>query len=106
MKIEYDKEYLRELHLTGQCKSKKYRFPPQVVANYIKRVDTLENIDAVEDLYPFKSLGFEALSGDKKGTYSIRINDQYRLEFTLHVESEPEPMIRICLLLDISNHYR
>ena len=42
-------------------------------------------------MYPFKSLHFEALHGDKEGRFSIKANDQYRIEFTLE-ESDEEPV--------------
>ena len=44
----------------------------------------LEVLDAVTSLADLELPGFrlEALKGDRKGQYSIRINDQYRICFT------------------------
>ena len=77
MVIEYDKDYLQELYDKGKCKNKKYRFQPQVVQKYQKRIDTLISATGIEDLYVFNSLNFEALDN---GYYSIRIYYHYRLE--------------------------
>jgi SNF family Na+-dependent transporter len=58
-----------------------------------------------EDLFPFKSLHFEALHGDKEGRFSVKANDQYRVEFTLE-ESDDEPVVTICNIMELSNHYK
>ena len=52
-----------------------------------------------------KSLHFEALHGDKEGRYSIKANDQYRIEFTL-AETDEEPVVTICNIMELSNHYK
>nr|MBP6430097.1 type II toxin-antitoxin system RelE/ParE family toxin [Bacteroidales bacterium] len=85
---------------------KKHRFQPSVVKNYIKRIDILISSNRIEDLFPFHSLNYEVLSGDKKGISSIRIDNQYRLEFIVSLEGEPEPIITICTIKDITNHYK
>lgn len=57
-----------------------------------------------EELFPFKSLHFEALRGDKKGLFSIKVNNQYRLEFSLDENIEC-PVLTICNIVERSNHY-
>lgn len=105
MIIRYGKEYLQELYEKGQCNDKKHRFQPSIIAKYRKRVDILMAATCKEDLFPFKSLGFEALHGDKDGLFSIKVNMQYRLEFELD-ESQSEATITICTLQELSNHYK
>lgn len=56
-------------------------------------------------LYRLNSLNYEVLKGDKKGISSVRINRQYRLEFTVR-DVMNEQIITVCRLLDISNHYK
>jgi len=56
-------------------------------------------------LYRLNSLNYEVLKGDKKGISSVRINRQYRLEFTVR-DVVNEQIITVCRLLDISNHYK
>ena len=44
----------------------------------------LARLSAISGLYDLKAIKgnhFEALKGDRKGQYSIRINDQYRICF-------------------------
>ena len=48
---------------------------------YIKVVNILKQANAVEDLFPFNSLNYEKLSGNKVGIESVRVTDKYRLEF-------------------------
>ena len=80
MQIVFKQEYLSSLYY-GQTADKKHRFQPEVIKKYIKVVNILKNARAVEDLFPFNSLNYEKLSGDKAGIESVRVNDKYRLEF-------------------------
>lgn len=58
-------------------------------------------------LWPSKygSLHYEKLQGDKAGTSSVRVNDQYRIEFTEEVE-EGQTVATICNITELSNHYQ
>ena len=47
-----------------------------------KRVGILNEASCIEDLMMLPSNRFEALGGDRKGQYSIRINDRWRICFT------------------------
>ena len=69
------------------------------------RVITLQNAPNIEALFPLHSLNYEMLVGDKAGISSIRIDNQYRLEFVINIDSV-EPTITICTLEDITNHYK
>lgn len=89
-----------------ECSEKKYRFQPEVVRSYIKKVMLLERISTEERMYSFHGLHFEALIGDKKGLYSIRLNYQYRLEFKITTEEAEGCVLTICSLTDITNHYK
>ena len=46
-----------------------------------RKLDQLDSVSAIEELYIPPGNKFEALSGNRKGQYSIRINDQYRICF-------------------------
>lgn len=105
MVIEFEKEYLSELYYEGKCSDKKHRFQPQVIKNYVKRIITLADALNVEALYPLNSLNYEVLTGDKKGISSIRIDKQYRLEFKVST-NDSEPIVTICSIIDITNHYK
>jgi proteic killer suppression protein len=106
MKVEFEKEYLRELYNTGKTTDKKHRYQPQVVNGYLKCVKYLIKVARMEDLYLINSLNYEKLKGDKKGFSSVRINDQYRLEFREVVNPNDLLKVEICSLIDITNHYK
>lgn len=105
MRVTFNEEYLEELYTKGKSGNKKYRFQPQIVRGYQKAVKFLIQAQRIEDLFPFKSLHFEALHGDKEGRFSVKANDQYRVEFSIE-DSEEEPVVTICNVLELSNHYK
>jgi proteic killer suppression protein len=45
------------------------------------KLDRLESAESVKDLAALPGNRFKALVGDRKGQYSIRINDQWRICF-------------------------
>ena len=45
------------------------------------KIDRLEAATALQDLAALPGNRFEALKGDRKGQYSIRINNQWRICF-------------------------
>lgn len=105
MEIRFDKKYLEELYLKGETSDKKHRFQPQIIAKYRKTVDLLESLSVVEDLFRYHSLHYESLVGDKAGLESVRVNDQYRVEFkTTKVVSEV--VVTVCNIIELSNHYK
>ena len=103
--IEFDKEYLKELYETGRCSDRKHRFQPEIIKGYRRCLDKLIAAPGIETLYRIHSLNYEVLTGDRTGISSVRINAKYRLEFRVR-ETADEPVITVCLILDISNHYR
>jgi proteic killer suppression protein len=54
------------------------------------KLDRLEAALTAKDLAALPGNRFEALKGDRKGQYSIRINDQWRVCFEWP-EKSPEP---------------
>lgn len=106
MIVKFDKEYLSELYYDGKSKDKKHRYQPQVVERYKKRIDILYNSTCIEALYKLHSLSYEVLVGDKKGISSIRVNDQFRIEFTATVEDDGKESITICNIIELTNHYK
>ena len=103
MTVTFEQKYLRDLYEKGKSDDKKYRFQPQVVEKYKERIDTLKKAHRVEDLFPIKSLNYEALKGDKKGISSIRVNLKCRIEFTVE-ENEKDIFLTVCNIIELSNH--
>jgi proteic killer suppression protein len=104
MIVTFDKDYLRDLYEKGKG-DKKHRFQPEIIKRYQNRINTLKRAINIEDLYTFNSLNYEVLKGDKAGISSIRVNNQYRIEFTVS-NKESEPVVSICNILELSNHYK
>ena len=105
MQVTFNEEYLEELYTKGKSRDKKHRYQPQVIRGYQKAVKYLIHANRLEDLFPFQSLNVEALHSDKEGRFSVRANDQYRVEFTIS-EADKEPIIVVCTILELSNHYK
>ena len=105
MIVTFEKDYLRDLYTEGRTRDKKHRFQPDIIRRYQKGVRYLMDASSVEALYRVHSLNYEVLSGDKEGISSIRVNDQYRIEFVVS-ETADEPIVTICNVINLSNHYK
>lgn len=105
MEITFDKKYLSELYFNGTTSDKKHRFQPSIIKKYIRVIDILRAANAVEDLFRLNGLNYEMLVGDKAGIESVRVNDQYRIEFSTAKQGN-ETVITICNILELSNHYK
>ena len=106
MIITFEKEYLRELYEKEKTTDKKYRFQPSIVSKYIRCIDLLIGAPNLEALYKFNSLNYEVLKGNKKGISSIRVNDQYRIEFISTNLKETETIVTVCSINELSKHYK
>ncbi|MFV0554693.1 MAG: type II toxin-antitoxin system RelE/ParE family toxin [Mangrovibacterium sp.] len=105
MNVTFDKEYLRDLYELGKSKDKKHRYQPDIVKRYKKGIDYLRRVAKIEELFLLPSLRYEVLKGDKVGRSSIRVNDKYRIEFEVS-EQGTEPVVYVCDILELSNHYK
>ena len=104
MIVTFDKDYLQQLYEKGKCDDKKHRFQPDIVKRYNKGIDYLKRVNKIEELFLLPSLHYEVLKGNKTDISSIRVNDQYRIEFT--VSETVETVITVCNVLELSNHYK
>ena len=57
------------------------KLPVELHETAYRKLLFLDNAQALPDLTNWKSLHLEKLRGDRKGQYSIRINEQYRICF-------------------------
>lgn len=105
MIIVFEKPYLRELYQKGKTRDKKYRFQPQIVSKFIRVINLMKQLENIQGLTKYGSLHYEKLHGNKKGISSVRVNDQYRIEFTEAMESGKQ-IATICNITDLSNHYQ
>ena len=105
MIVTFEQTYLQELYTAGKANDKKHRFQPQIVAKYIKVINLMKQLENVLGLAKYGSLHYEKLHGDKEGLSSVRVNDQYRIEFTEGMESGKQ-IATICNIIELSNHYK
>lgn len=80
MKVGFKTKVLEELYVTPLEELRgKIKFPKEVIKQYQAKVRILTIIDNLSELRSIRSLNFKALSGVRKGQYSLRLNDQFRL---------------------------
>jgi proteic killer suppression protein len=102
MEIHFNNAYLEKLY-AGLPVSGKPKYNEEVIEKFRKKVIIILNADSTAELRQIRSLNFEALKGDKKGLYSIRVDLKYRLEFL--IEKEKITLREIIFIEDLSNHY-
>ncbi len=100
MQVKFKNDYLESLY-QGKETRRKPLYSKEIIIQFKKKVQILEMTASTQELKKFKSLNFEALKGDRKGLYSIRINRSYRLEFKVINDQ----VIEIILIEDLTNHY-
>ena len=104
MQLVFKQDYLSDLYYSRTA-VKRHWFQPEVVKKYIKVVNILKNAKSVEDLFPFNSLHYERLQGDKAGLESVRVTGKYRL--VIKTESiQNETIVTICNIIELTNHYQ
>jgi len=62
-------------------KGKSKRLPSDLVTRAIRRLEYVHYASSLDDLRVPPSNRFHALKGDRKGQYSISINEQWRICF-------------------------
>ncbi len=67
----------QELYDTGTSR----RIPSEIQRVALRKLKYMNNAEDLNDLRVLPANHLEALSGDRKGQHSIRINDRYRLCF-------------------------
>ena len=104
MEVIFNEAYLQEMYRTGQT-DKKHRYQPQIIRKYIRVIDTMIDTPDVQGLLRYRSLNYEKLKGDKAGLSSVRVNDQYRIEFTVS-RNDAETVVTVCNIIELLNHYK
>jgi proteic killer suppression protein len=105
MEVTFEKSYLQELYQTGKTTDKKYHFQPAIIRKYIRIIDLMIDQPNTLALKKYNGLNYEKLKGDKAGLSSVRVNDQYRIEFEEKTTGE-QTVATICNIVELSNHYK
>jgi proteic killer suppression protein len=67
----------QDLYLTGRAK----RFPPDVASRAARKLEYVDLATSLDDLKVPAGNRLHRLEGIRKGQYSIRVNDQWRICF-------------------------
>jgi len=67
----------RELYATGKSR----RFPPDIIRRAVRRLEYIDLATCLDDLKVPPSNRLHELGRDRKGYFSISVNDQWRLSF-------------------------
>lgn len=103
MEVYFTNTNLEKLY-AGLPVTGKLKYSNQVIEKFKAKVEVLKNVENSNELKNFRSLNFEALKGNKKGLYSIRVDLKYRLEFT--IEKNKIKLNEIIFIDNLSNHYK
>lgn len=96
MEFSFKSSELENLYYQGRGEKD---YPKPVIKAFSKKIQLIKYAKDERDIRNMKGNHFEKLEG-RKDCYSIRLNDQYRLEF-LMTNISPKEII----ILSISNHY-
>lgn len=105
MIVTFEEDYLRELYEDGEASDKKHRFRPSIIKKYTRVVDLMMEEVNVIGLTKYGGLHHEHLHGDKEGLSSVKVNNQYRIEFREILEGD-KTIAEMVSLTELSNHYK
>ena len=104
MKIVFRRRYLSDLYYKGKTTNREYCFQPEIIIRYKMCIDALESAANIGDLFQINSFRYEVTRSNKKDISSVRIDDQYSLEFTTS-EVKSETIVTIFNILELSSQY-
>lgn len=105
MEIEFESQELADLYEGKKVRNPQFRSNPTLIQQYVKTVGKLRAAGTIEELFQMNSLHYEKLKGNRAGTSSVRINQQYRLLFEEVLSDSDPPVVRLLRLQEISKHY-
>lgn len=101
MEVKFDNNELERLFQTG--KSQKLKFPPEVIKKLPMRYRVIQAAVTIYDFWKSPALKFEKLEGNN--LFSMRINEQWRLELSIEFTDKERTVGKVCIER-ISNHYK
>ena len=97
--IRHDDTDLEQLEFDPRCRST-HSVP--IVKAFRRRMQQLRAANDERDLYANRGMRFEELKGDRKGDFSVRLNDQWRLALRFE-DSKPS---RTMVIRAIEDYHR
>ncbi len=77
-------------------------YPKGIFDNFVKVVSLMQTVDTVAQLRNLRGLKIGQKKGNMKGIWSARLNDSWRLEFTI----DKTWIVYLVNVQRISNHYQ
>lgn len=105
MEIIFKKQYLSDLYQGIVKPYKEYKSNPQLVKQFINKINTLKSVTRIEQLYQIKSLRYEKKEGNLKGVSAVWVNEQYRILFNEVTSTSGDLTIDVFEIEDLSKHY-
>lgn len=104
MIIQFKNTYLEKL-FQGRAVLGKPKYSNEVIVKFKKTILKLQYADNLREVKCQRGLNFEALKGDYKGYYSVRVDRSYRLILTVD-KDDNLTVADILSVHDLTNHYQ
>ena len=104
MTVQFKNTYLEKL-FQGKTVPGKPRYSSDIIAKFKKTILKLQYADNIREVKSQRGLHFEALKGDYKGYYFVRVDYSYRLMLTLDKDIQLS-ITEILSVHDLTNHYQ
>jgi len=104
MVVQIKNSYLEKPY-EGKAVSGKPRYGGDVIIKFKKTILKLKLADSLREIKNIRGLNFEALKGDLKGYYSVRVDYSYRIILTVD-KDETVKITEILTVHDLTNHYK
>lgn len=103
MIVRFDNDYLEKLYVGSPIKGKP-KYQEQVISKFKKTILILKRAEDIKQIKLFRGLNFEALKGNYKGFYSVRVDYHYRL--ILSIGQDEVSVKDVLTVEDLTNHYQ
>lgn len=103
MVVQFDNPYLEKL-FQGKTVPGKPKYSSEVVEKFKKTVLKLSYAENLREIRNQQGLNFEALKGNYKGFYSVRVDYHYRLILTID-EDDQMKVLEVITVHELTNHY-
>ncbi|HVV05777.1 MAG TPA: type II toxin-antitoxin system RelE/ParE family toxin [Puia sp.] len=104
MLVQFKNAYLERI-FEARPVAGKPRYSSAVILKFKKTVLKLKYADSLKEIKAQRGLNFEALKGDLKGFYSVRVDYSYRLILALN-KDDILTIAEIITIHDLTNHYQ
>lgn len=103
MLVKFKSLYLQRL-FEGEEVPGKPKYDKTIITKFKKTILKLQFASNVNEIRQQKGLNFEGLKGDLKGYFSVRVDYNYRLIFS--IENDKVEISEIVLIHFLTNHYQ